>query len=267
MLGIFDTGFGGLSVLKPIHERLPELSTIYLGDNARAPYGERSREEIFRYTLEGVRYLFAQDCPLVILACNTASAEALKWIQREILPNEFPNRRVLGVIRPTAEHLNERYSGDIGIFATPATVRSEAYINELNKFNHNQRVGQVACPGLTDLVESGDHTGPEADYLVKQYIDEMMEKNPRVEQILLACTHYPILYDLFRKRTPDWVKVLTQGYIVADKLKDYLMRHPGLSSRICREEKHLYYTTSEDNVSPLASMFYEDDVEFEKVTI
>ena len=167
MLGVFDSGFGGLTVLKPIHNLLPAISTIYLGDNARAPYGARTHEEIFQFTLESVRFLFEQDCPLVILACNTASAQALRQIQQEILPNEYPDRRVLGVIRPTVEEvIGKTRTGHIGVFATPATVRSNAYIHELNTLAAAQgrtiHVHQVACPGLTDLVEQNQHDSPEA---------------------------------------------------------------------------------------------------------
>ena len=254
MLGIFDSGFGGLTVLQPIHEHLPNLSTIYLGDNARAPYGVRSQEEIYQYTLEGVRFLFEQGCPLVILACNTASAQALSRIQKEVLPDEFPDRRVLGVIRPAAEQLAQNGT-DVGIFATPATVESEAYVEELKKLNPSVRVEQLACPGLTDLIEAGRHEGENCNQLTKHFTDELLAKAPSITSILLGCTHYPLIEDLFSKHHPEHVKLLSQGSIVAKSLADYLERHPEMLECIDQNSARRYFTTGKD-LHSLASTFY-----------
>ena len=312
MLGVFDSGFGGLTVLKPIHDRLPELSTIYLGDNARAPYGTRSREEIFTFALEGVRELFRRGCPLVILACNTASAQALRQIQQTVLPAEFPDRRVLGVIRPTAEEIVARSkTGHIGVMATPATVRSNAYPVEITNAAQtpptlpSQRggnsefplliseeglgvvcVSQVACPGqLTVLIEQGLGESAEADAIVASCCAELMVADPLVDTVLLGCTHYPLVERLFRAHLPPTVTIVTQGPIVADKLADYLERHPefkatfppkadpppaevALLDGIKVPVKHLYYTTKNDAlVSELASRFYGSAVQFDLVDL
>jgi glutamate racemase len=267
MLGIFDSGFGGLTVLKPIHRRLPNLSTIYLGDNARSPYGTRTHEEIFAFALDGIRELFGRGCPLVIAACNTASAQALRQIQQTILPTEFPDRRVLGVIRPTAEELaSMSASGHVGIMATPATVRSEAYVHELRKVRPNIVVAQVACPGLVDLIESGREASPEAASLAKIYCNKLMASDPAVDTVLLGCTHYPLVEPLFRTFLPPTVAIITQGAIVADKLADYLARHPDIASRIDHAESRTYLTTKNGlSVSQLASRFYGSNLRFEQV--
>ncbi len=263
MLGIFDSGFGGLTVLKPIHERLPEISTVYLGDNARAPYGIRTQEEIFQFTLEGVRFLFEKGCPLVILACNTASSQALRRIQQEVLPGEFPDRRVLGVIRPAVEYLAAN-SRRVGILATPATVTSEAYVHEFQKLNPEIVVSQVACPGLTDMIEKGQQDTAECHHLVTQFVQELLTQDPMIEQVLLACTHYPLVFLPFRKAVPGFMNVLTQGDLVAKSLKDYLLRHPEISHRLEKKSARTYFTTQDENISNLASMFYGSAIEFQK---
>jgi glutamate racemase len=276
MLGVFDSGFGGLTVLKPIHERLPNLSTIYLGDNARAPYGVRTQEEIFQFTLEGVRFLFEKGCPLVVLACNTASSQALRKIQQEILPVEFPDRRVLGVIRPAAEYL-ATHGRRIGIFATPATVQSQAFVHELNHlcalcpplstFSITAiTVTQVACPGLTDLIESGQQESETCDRLVKHFVDELLDQDPHIEEILLACTHYPLVLDLFRRHVPSHINVLTQGDIVAQSLADYLLRHQEMYARLDHAGARTAFTTSEKDLSRFASLFYGQAVQFTNIT-
>lgn len=267
MLGVFDSGFGGLTVLKPIHDRLPDLSTVYLGDNARAPYGTRSHEEIFTFALEGVRELFSRGCPLVILACNTASAQALRQIQQTVLPVEFPDRRVLGVIRPTAEEVASlSRSGHAGVFATPATVRSEAYVHELTDVRKDLFVEQIACPGLVDVIEAGEERSVDADRLVAECCARLTEREPSVDTALLGCTHYPLVADLFRRHLPERVALVTQGAIVADKLSDYLGRHPDLDARIDRSGTRTYLTTKADvGLSRLASRFYGSDVRFDLV--
>ncbi|NQV89396.1 MAG: glutamate racemase [Parcubacteria group bacterium] len=259
MLGIFDSGFGGLTVLKPIHELLPKLSTIYLGDNARAPYGVRSQDEIYRYTLEGVRFLFEQGCPLVLLACNTASAQALRRIQEEVMPSEFPDRRVLGVIRPAAEYLAS-HATSVGIFATPATVKSNAYVEELQKLNPEVSVSQLACPGLTDIIEAGKQDGENCNQLIKHFTSELLDANPSIEQVLLGCTHFPLIYDKFRNNIPKNIEVLVQGDIVANSLKHYLDRHPDILARIDQSGTRQYFTSGTD-ISPLGSIFYGEEID------
>jgi glutamate racemase len=246
-LGVFDSGLGGLTVLRSINELLPEISTVYLGDNAHAPYGTKSFEEIFKYTLAGIRFLFSQGCPLVILACNTASAQALRKIQQEILPTEFPDRRVLGVIRPTVEYLVEATdTKKIGVFGTPATVKSEAYVNEFN----NIMVGvlrqiflcQKACPGLVEAVEASTQggEGSGAEELVKKYCQDFDG-----DLALLGCTHYPFLQHLFEKYLPAGTKVFTSGPIVARKLCEYLDRHPEINERLDKTSERVFYTTGD----------------------
>lgn len=269
MLGIFDSGFGGLTVLKPIQARLPALSTIYLGDNARAPYGVHDHETIYQFTLDGVRFLFDKGCPLVILACNSASAQALRQIQQEVLPREYPNKRVLGVIRPAAEELaNASESGHIGIFGTPATVTSNAYIYELLHLNPSLKVDQVAAPGITDLIEQGKQHSDELDALIEEYCRTLMNQDPQVDTVLLACTHFPIVADQFRNYLPDRITVMNQGEIVAAKLEDYLQRHPEIFEQIEKTGTRHYLTTGKtDHVTELASTFAGSETTFEHVDI
>ncbi|MCR4314682.1 MAG: glutamate racemase [Candidatus Uhrbacteria bacterium] len=266
MLGVFDSGFGGLTVLKPIHQRLPTLSTIYLGDNARAPYGVRSQEEIFQFTLEGVRFLFERGCPLVILACNTASAQALRRIQQDMLPLEYPDRRVLGVVRPAAEYL-AKHATRVGLFATPATVESAAYVHELYDLNPTIKVTQVACPGLTDLIEAGRQDSPATDTLVAGCVRQLLATDEHIQEVLLACTHYPLVESVFRAHLPQAVHVLSQGDIVAASLESYLARHPKLDEQLQKTGERKYFTTNGSDVSGLASMFYGQEIQFEKVVI
>lgn len=266
MLGVFDSGFGGLTVLKPIHQRLPDLSTMYLGDNARAPYGVRSQDEIFQFTLDGVRFLFEQGCPLVILACNTASAQALRRIQQEVLPTEFPDRRVLGVVRPAAEDL-AKHALRVGLFATPATVESAAYVHELFHLNPTVRVTQIACPGLTDLIEAGKQNSAETDQLVDGCVKRLLAADDQIQEVLLACTHYPLVESTFRTHLPKEIHVLSQGEIVAASLESYLIRHPEIDTFLQKTNKRTYFTTNGSDVSVLASMFYGKDVEFKKVEL
>lgn len=247
MLGVFDSGFGGLTVLRAIRTRLPSLSTCYFGDNARAPYGTRSEEEIFAFTLEGVRFLFAQDCPLVILACNTASARALRRIQREILPKEFPDRRVLGVIRPTVEALVS-LPKPVGVFATPATVASGAWVAECAHLGFVPSQG--ACPGLVELVERGEENSAEADLLVRTYAEGMYAKQPDLKTAVLGCTHYAFLLPAFRAALPAGVGILTQGDLVAASLEDYLRRHPEMDARLDHVGSSVFHTSG--SIDPLA---------------
>ena len=266
MLGVFDSGFGGLTVLKPIHNQLPTLSTMYLGDNARAPYGVRSQEEIFQYTLEGVRFLFEQGCPLVVLACNTASAQALRRIQQEILPVEFPDRRVLGVVRPAAEYL-AKHATRVGLFATPATVESAAYVHELYHLNPSIKVTQIACPGLTDLIEAGKQDSQETDTLVDICAKKLLSADDHIQEVLLACTHYPLVESSFRAHLPQEMHLLSQGDIVAASLVSYLDRHPEIDAHLEKTGERQYFTTQSADVSDLASMFYGEKIEFSQIQI
>lgn len=259
MLGVFDSGFGGLTVLRAIHARLPFLSTCYFGDNARAPYGTRTEEEIFAFTLEGVRFLFSQGCPLVILACNTASARALRRIQQEVLPKEFPDRRVLGVIRPTVEALAS-LPKPVGVFATPATVASGAWTAECAHLGFVP--AQIACPGLVEVVERGQERSDDADGLVQVYADQMVAACPDLQTAVLGCTHYPLLSPAFRHALPASVGLLSQGDLVAASLEDYLRRHPDMDARTEKTGAALFYTSGPVGHSLLATRFLGRDVTF-----
>jgi glutamate racemase len=243
-IGIFDSGFGGLTVFRDIVRVLPDYDYLYLGDNARAPYGGRSFETIYRYTLECVEYLFAQGCPLVILACNTASAKALRNIQQLDLPKMEPWRRVLGVIRPTTEHIG-RYTttGHVGIMATPGTVQSESYILEIEKLWPELHVWQEACPMWVPLIENNEYNQPGADYFIKQHIERLLAQSPDIDTIVLGCTHYPLMLRKIRQFTPDHIQLLAQGSIVADQLSNYLYRHPDMDARLSRGGTRQFQTT------------------------
>lgn len=233
MIGIFDSGYGGLTILNKIRQLLPEYDYLYLGDNARAPYGTRSFDVIYEYTLQAVNYLHEQGCNLIILACNTASAKALRTIQqRDINPDEV---RVLGVIRPTVEVVSARTrTKHIGVLATPGTVASESYVIELLKQDPTLVVTQQACPMWVPLIESGEHLNAGADYFVEKYLTELLTRDPLIDTIILGCTHYPLLQDKiedFLKRTNRQISVIAQGAIVANSLQDYLLRHPDIAER------------------------------------
>ncbi len=223
-IGVFDSGYGGLTVFKSIIEELPEYNYIYFGDNARAPYGDHSFEIVYQYTLECVEWLFAQGCPLVILACNTASAKALRTIQQKVLPVKYPNHRVLGVIRPTAEVIGDyTQSKTIGVMGTRGTVNSASYLMEINKFFPEVKVVQQSCPMLVPLIENNEHLTAGADHFVKKYLDELFSQAPDLDCILLACTHYPLLIPKLKEFLPTTIKVISQGDIVAESLKKYLI--------------------------------------------
>ena len=243
-IGIFDSGYGGLTVLKEIVSKLPQYDYIYLGDNARTPYGNRSFETVYQYTLQCVRWFFRQGCPLVILACNTASAKALRTIQQNDLPEIAPDRRVLGVIRPTAEVIgNLSETKSVGVLATVGTVASDSYKMEINRFFPNLQVYQEACPMWVPLIENNEHTGHGADFFVKKHLHNIFEKGETIDVLLLACTHYPLLKEKIEEHLPVGVKLLSQGEIVADSLADYLLRHPELESLCGKNGKREFYTT------------------------
>ena len=257
-IGIFDSGFGGLTVLKEIVQKLPAYDYIYLGDNARAPYGNRSFETVYRYTLECVQWFFEQECPLVILACNTASAKALRTIQQNDLPKIDASKRVLGVIRPTAEIIgNYSASKKIGILATSGTVNSDSYLLEIEKFFPGFKVYQQACPLWVPLIENEEYDRPGADYFVRKYIDQLLEQSADIDTILLACTHYPLLLTKIKEYIPAGINILSQGEIVANSLVDYLQRHTEIEKKISREGSRIFYTTdSAEDFDKHAGIFY-----------
>lgn len=234
-IGVFDSGYGGLTILRSLRRRLPQYDFIYLGDNARAPYGTRSFDVVYRFTLEAVQALFALGCPLVILACNTASAKALRSIQQNDLPKIDPDRRVLGVIRPTVEVLPEATrTGHVGVLATPGTIASRSYSMELHKSAPHLNVTEMACPMWVPLVENSEADSPGADYFVEKYCNALMEADPQIDTVVLGCTHYPLLAPKIRRALPQGVKVLAQGDLVAESLADYLRRHPEMEIRLTR---------------------------------
>jgi glutamate racemase len=261
-IGIFDSGVGGLTVLKSIRQELPQYDYIYLGDNARAPYGTRSFDVIYQYTLEAVKKLFSMGCHLVILACNTASAKALRTIQQNDLPNIDPNKRVLGVIRPTTENIHLfTQSKHIGILATQGTVKSESYVIEINKFSPEIKVSQEACPMWVPLIESNEYQTEGAAYFIQKHIDNIFQKDPLIDTLVLGCTHYPILINEIKKYIPSHVNILSQGEIVAEQLKRYLVRHPEMDIR-CSKGGNIAYFTTEDPTAfeEKAGIFLEEKI-------
>lgn len=261
-IGVFDSGYGGLTILRELRKVLPQYDYLYLGDNARAPYGSRSFEVIYRYTLEAVEELFSRGCPLVILACNTASAKALRSIQQNDLPRLDATRRVLGVIRPTVEVLDAvSQTGHVGVFGTPGTVASNSYVMETEKLFPEIRVSQQECPLWVPIVENSEAAGEGADYFVKKYIDMLMEKDSDVDTFVLACTHYPLLIDKIRRYAPEGVRILEQGSLVAASLKDYLHRHPEMENRLSKGGEVEYLTSeSPAKFDELASVFTGSEV-------
>lgn len=243
-IGVFDSGYGGLTVLREIVDRLPGYDYIYLGDNARAPYGNRSFDTVYHYTLQAVEWFFSQGCALVILACNTASAKALRTIQQNDLPRIAPDNRVLGVIRPTAEVIGGfSESGHVGVLATSGTVVSASYPMEIAKFFPALHVYQEACPMWVPLAENNEHNSHGADYFIKKNIHNLFEKGELIDVVLLGCTHYPLLREKITEYLPVGVKLVSQGEIVAESLATYLERHPEIACRCSRNGKQHFYTT------------------------
>ena len=246
-IGIFDSGYGGLTVFRSIFEQLPGYDYIYLGDTARAPYGNRSFQTIHQYTWECVQWLFKQGCPLVILACNTASAKALRTIQQQDLKNEDPANRVLGVIRPTAEVIgNYTQTKEIGVLGTKGTVQSGSYLIEIGNFFPGLTVYQQACPLWVPIIENGEHDKPGADYFVKKYLDQILAQSAGIDTLLLACTHYPLLFEKIRAYLPQHISIVSQGDIVAESLADYLQRHPEMDNKLTKNSTQHFYTTTDD---------------------
>jgi glutamate racemase len=245
-IGIFDSGYGGLTVFRSIAERLPQYDYLYLGDNARAPYGSRSFDTVHQYTLECVEWFFSMGCPLVILACNTASAKALRTIQQRDLPLLAPANRVLGVIRPTAEVVgNYTQSRHVGVLGTRGTVGSDSYRIEINHFFPDVQVHQHACPMWVPLIENGEYQSQGADFFVKKDLDTLLTAAPEIDTILLACTHYPLLLSKIRKYLPAGIRVVAQGDIVATSLAGYLVRHPEMDSILTKGGNTSYFTTDD----------------------
>lgn len=268
-IGVFDSGYGGLTVLSELRRALPQADFIYLGDNARAPYGTRSFELVYEFTLQAVRRLFDMGCPLVILACNTASSKALRSIQQNDLPAIAPLRRVLGVIRPTVEILGQvSKTGSVGLLGTPGTVASRSYDLEIAKLHPGMRFHSVAAPMWVSLVENLESDGPGADYFVDRDIHRLLALDPAMDTVILGCTHYPVLLPKIRKYMPEGITVLPQGEIVARSLKDYLRRHPDMDAAVSRGASTLYLTTEQpDKFAAMASVFMNQPVLPEKITL
>jgi glutamate racemase len=266
-IGVFDSGYGGLTVLKEIVNVLPQYHYIYLGDNARAPYGNRSFDTVHQYTWQCVQWFFAQSCPLVILACNTASAKALRTIQQHDLKGVYEHNRVLGVIRPTSEVAgNYSKTKHIGVLGTKGTVQSESYLIELKKFFPDVEVHQQACPMWVPLVENNEYTSDDADFFVKESIDALMQQSSEIDTILLACTHYPLLMDKIKKQVDPSTNIISQGAIVADSLKDYLTRHAEMESRCSKGSGIEFFTTDDtEDFDTHAAIFFGKEIKSKHV--
>jgi glutamate racemase len=261
-IGVFDSGYGGLTVLQHLVKQLPQYDFLYLGDNARAPYGTRSYETVYQYTLEAVQWFFKQNCPLVILACNTASAKALRTIQQKNLPNMAPHKRVLGVIRPTAEVVaNYSKTGHIGILGTTGTIQSQSYPLEIGKFAPAVQVYQQACPMWVPLIENNEFNNAGTAYFIQKYLQELLQQSSKIDTILLACTHYPLLENQLKEQLPANTTLLSQGHLVASSLENYLQRHPEIAHQLSTNGKRLFYTTDTPEVfDAAASRFFGSEV-------
>ncbi|GHU79018.1 glutamate racemase [Bacteroidia bacterium] len=268
-IGIFDSGYGGLTILEKIREHLPQYDYLYLGDNARSPYGNRSFEVVCEFTLQAVQWLFRQGCQLVILACNTASAKALRTIQQKDLPEIDPQRRVLGVIRPTVENLNKiTDSLHVGILGTSGTIASNSYPLEIEKLFPDIMVEGEACPMWVPLVENNEHDKPGADYFVRQHIDNILKKDVLIDTLVLACTHYPLLETKIRKYLPEGIRLVSQGHLVAESLDDYLHRHPEIASKCSKNSACRFFTTeSEEKFASMASLFLKGEIKAGRVNL
>lgn len=268
-IGVFDSGYGGLTILHGIQQVLPEYDYIYLGDNARAPYGSRSFEVVYEFTRQAVLKLFEMGCHLVILGCNTASAKALRTIQQNDLPKLAPDRRVLGVIRPTAEVIGSLTSSrHVGILATEGTIRSQSYNIEIQKQSSDIQVTGLSCPLWVPIIENNEADSPGADYFVKKRIDHIMRLDPQIDTLILGCTHYPILMPKILKYVNRGVKIVPQGEYVAASLKDYLQRHPEMDARCTKHSSTKYYTTeSPTKFKENARIFMPEEINVERITL
>lgn len=268
-IGVFDSGYGGLTILHGIRQRLPEYDFMYLGDNARAPYGSRSFEVVYQFTRQAVLKLFSMGCQLVILGCNTASAKALRSIQQRDLPQWDENRRVLGIIRPTAEVIGQlTTSRHVGLLATPGTILSGSYEMEIAKLFPDIKLSGVGCPLWASIVEANEADSPGADYFVKKRIDMLMRKDPEIDAVILGCTHYPLLMSSIVKHVPTGVRIFPQGEYVANSLRDYLNRHTAMDERLTKNGTCLYFTTeSEDKFEETAQIFLHEKVNVKHVDL
>lgn len=268
-IGVFDSGYGGLTILKEIKNLLPQYDFIYLGDNARTPYGTRSFETVYEYTLESVKWLFKQNCALIILACNTASAKALRTIQQKYLPEYDAEKRVLGVIRPTAEIIgNYSDTKNIGVLGTKGTVQSESYLIEIEKFFPEIKVFQHACPMWVPLVENKEFDSEGADFFIKKDIDLLLKKSAEIDTVLLACTHYPLLLEKIKQNLSKNINVISQGNIVAKSLKDYLQRHSEIEAKCSKKATLEFFTTdSTEDFDKHSEIFFGEKVNSKHVDL
>ena len=261
-IGVFDSGYGGLTILKALQRKLPQYDYIYLGDNARAPYGPRSFDTVYRYTWQCVEWFFKQGCPLVILACNTASAKALRSIQQKDLPNKYPDKKVLGVIRPTTELIgNYSKTKSVGILGTQGTVVSNSYPIEIAHLFPELKVYQEACPMWVPLIENNEFETEGANFFIKKNLDQLLAQSSQIDTVLLACTHYPILKNKLEKLHPSNIKLLAQGEIVSAATQNYLQRHPEIETKLTRQRKRYFYTTdSPQDFDVHARVFFGEPV-------
>ena len=268
-IGIFDSGYGGLTILNGIRQLLPQYDYLYLGDNARAPYGPCSFDVVYEFTRQAVVKLFEMGCHLIILGCNTASAKALRTIQQHDLPQIDPERRVLGVIRPTAEVIGSlTTTRHVGVLATEGTIKSESYNLEIHKLHPDIHVTGVACPFWVPLVEYNEADSPGADYFVKKRIDQIMDLDPQIDALILGCTHYPLLMPKIKKYLPAGVRVISQGEYVAKSLQEYLERHPQIEQRCAKHgEAHYLTTENPEKFKEQAQIFLNDDILVENITL
>ena len=266
-IGVFDSGYGGLTILEKIRELMPQYDYIYLGDNARTPYGTRSFDVVYEFTKQSVKKLFEMDCPLIVLACNTASAKALKTIQSKDLPAWDPQKRVLGVIRPTVEAIGDiTKTRHVGILGTIGTIQSKSYPIEIKKINPDIVVSGEACPLWVPLVENSEHGSEGADYFVKKYLFELLKKDKEIDTIVLGCTHYPLLLPKIKQFSPEGMYIISQGEIVAASLQDYLFRHPEMEKRITQNGNCKFYTTeSVSRFQKSAALFLRTEIEVERI--
>lgn len=268
-IGVFDSGYGGLTVFKELVKALPQYDFVYLGDNARVPYGTRSFESVYKYTWECVQALFAQKCNLVVLACNTASAKALRSIQQINLGQLKEAKKVLGVIRPTTEIAGKlTQNGHLGIFATEGTVKSDSYGIEIDRFFPDVIVSQEACPMWVPLVENGHFASEAADVFVKEYIDKLLSKDPDIDSVVLACTHYPLLAPKIRAFLPEHIQIVSQGTLVADSLVNYLKRHTEVDACCTQNGERRYYTTDcAESFSKMAEIFLGEPIKASQLNV
>lgn len=268
-IGIFDSGYGGLTILTHIREIMPEYDFLYLGDNARTPYGTRSFQVVYEFTLQCVNKLFGMGCHLVILACNTASAKALRNIQQNDIPKMGPDHRVLGIIRPTAECIGEiTKTRHIGILATPGTIKSLSYPLEINKLFPDIKVSGEACPIWVPLVENNEFSSDGADFFVKRHVDHLLSKDEKIDSIILGCTHYPLLYDKIRKNVPKEIEIVSQGEYVASSLRRYLDVHPEMDAKCTKNGTCRYLTTEASDIFlQTASIFLNENIQAESISL